>query len=135
MLSNLSELFIYNLLGTNSKIGKPMHLSVYNTLSTEVRDTQIVPQEGWGGEGILGCRLSMGEGFTIPCPTFMRSEKPMSKLRSMFGDFNILGTPNVSTIAHPKSSIQDIELGQIDPKADDNSKQPNSPSILTIFIQ
>jgi hypothetical protein len=112
-----------------------MHLTVYNTLTTEVRETQIVPQEGWGGEGILGCKLSMGNIFTIPCPALMKNEKPVSKLRSMFGDFNIFGASNQSPITHRNNSTQDIELGQIEPKTDDQSKQPALPSILTIFIQ
>lgn len=66
-----------------------MHLVVYNTLSTKTRETHIKPSKGWGGEGILGCKLSMGDEFSIPCPASMKGEKPKSKILSMFTNLKI----------------------------------------------
>jgi len=31
-----------------------------------MRDIIIVPSNSWGGKGILGCKLSMGDEFLIP---------------------------------------------------------------------
>ena len=58
-------------IGVHSKAGK-MHLAVYNTISQQIRNTVIVPSRSWGGSGVLGCKLSMGDEFTIPIPSSMK---------------------------------------------------------------
>lgn len=33
---------------------------VYSTATSRVRNVELRPQEGWGGEGVLGCELATG---------------------------------------------------------------------------
>ncbi|KAF9317849.1 Golgi reassembly-stacking protein 2 [Podila horticola] len=54
-----SEGDLYDLVEDN--VGEPLRLHVYNTQTDHVREIVIVPHEGWGGEGLLGC-----DGSAVP---------------------------------------------------------------------
>lgn len=47
-------------------VDKPLKLFVYNFLSDSCREVTIIPKEGWGGEGLLGCGIGYGYLHRIP---------------------------------------------------------------------
>lgn len=49
---------LYDLVEDN--IGEPLRLYVYNSDMDNVREIVIVPNEVWGGEGLLGCDVGYG---------------------------------------------------------------------------
>ncbi|KAG0346638.1 Golgi reassembly-stacking protein 2 [Podila humilis] len=55
---------LYDLVEDN--IGEPLRLHVYNTDTDHVREIIIVPHEGWGGEGLLGCGVGYGYLHRLP---------------------------------------------------------------------
>ena len=78
-----------------------MNLIVYNTDTERMRETSIVSSKSWGGKGILGCKLSMGDEFKIPVPEYMK-EKKASSIKSLFGQ---------PSISHSKSKEFKLFLG------------------------
>ncbi|KAG0029292.1 Golgi reassembly-stacking protein 2 [Podila clonocystis] len=56
---------LYDLVEDN--VGEPLRLHVYNTETDHVREIVIVPHEGWGGEGLLGCDVGYGT-ISLPYP-------------------------------------------------------------------
>ncbi|KAG0346657.1 hypothetical protein BG004_001151 [Podila humilis] len=48
---------LYDLVEDN--IGEPLRLYIYNSDMDNVREVVIVPNEAWGGEGLLGCDNAM----------------------------------------------------------------------------
>ncbi|KAF9203427.1 Golgi reassembly-stacking protein 2 [Podila verticillata] len=55
---------LYDLVEDN--VGEPLRLHVYNTETDHVREIVIVPHEGWGGEGLLGCDVGYGYLHRLP---------------------------------------------------------------------
>jgi hypothetical protein len=55
---------------------RDVRLYVYNAATELVRETSIVPDEAWGGEGILGCSLGAGYLHQLP-PSRLRANRPM----------------------------------------------------------
>ncbi|KAF9944807.1 Golgi reassembly-stacking protein 2 [Modicella reniformis] len=49
---------LYDLVEDN--IGEPLRLHVYNSETDQVREIVIIPNEEWGGEGLLGCDVGYG---------------------------------------------------------------------------
>ncbi|KAG0004287.1 Golgi reassembly-stacking protein 2 [Entomortierella chlamydospora] len=47
-------------------IGEPLPLHVYNADTDQVREVVIVPNEDWGGEGLLGCDVGYGYLHRLP---------------------------------------------------------------------
>ncbi|KAF9410689.1 Golgi reassembly-stacking protein 2 [Podila epigama] len=88
---------LYDLVEDN--IGEPLRLHVYNTQTDHVREIVIVPHEGWGGEGLLGCDVGYGylhrlprEGSTLPheapAPRTMSLPYPEAQEHSFDGPSN-----------------------------------------------
>jgi hypothetical protein len=72
------------------KIDQPLHIFVYNVLTRETRETFIIPTRAWGGQGILGCKLSFGEDFTIPLTPAQKKEVAESSgIGKFIGRFSI----------------------------------------------
>lgn len=57
--NDLSEL-------VNSHIGEDLPLTVYNTDTESIREVRVIPQRGWGGEGLLGFATGTGVLHRIP---------------------------------------------------------------------
>ncbi|GJJ75716.1 hypothetical protein EMPS_08074 [Entomortierella parvispora] len=55
---------LYDLVEDN--IGEPLRLHVYNSETDHVREIVIVPNEEWGGEGLLGCDVGYGYLHRLP---------------------------------------------------------------------
>jgi hypothetical protein len=49
-----------------SRLGRPLHLYVYNADRDVCREIIIVPNHEWGGEGSLGCGVGYGYLHRIP---------------------------------------------------------------------
>ncbi|CAG8457672.1 10711_t:CDS:2 [Paraglomus brasilianum] len=49
-----------------SRLGRPLHLYVYNADRDVCREVIIVPNHEWGGEGSLGCGVGYGYLHRIP---------------------------------------------------------------------
>ncbi|KAF9359151.1 Golgi reassembly-stacking protein 2 [Mortierella sp. AD094] len=49
---------LYDLVEDN--IGEPLRLHVYNSEMDHVREIVIIPNEEWGGDGLLGCDVGYG---------------------------------------------------------------------------
>ncbi|KAF9357065.1 Golgi reassembly-stacking protein 2 [Mortierella sp. NVP85] len=49
---------LYDLVEDN--IGEPLRLHVYNSQTDLVREIVIIPNEEWGGDGLLGCDVGYG---------------------------------------------------------------------------
>ncbi|CAD5209884.1 unnamed protein product [Bursaphelenchus xylophilus] len=49
-----------------ANIGKPVKLYVYNVETDAVREVTLTPNDGWGGEGCLGCDIGYGYLHRIP---------------------------------------------------------------------
>ncbi|KAG8468376.1 hypothetical protein KFE25_013459 [Diacronema lutheri] len=47
-------------------INRDVRLYVYNAATESVRECTIVPDNGWGGEGVLGCALGAGYLHSLP---------------------------------------------------------------------
>lgn len=123
-------------IGVNSKIGKPMHLSVYNTDTLMMRETTMVPSKSWGGKGILGCKLSMGDEYAIPAPKSM-TKKSGSTLKSLFGQAPLtrsksnaitspIGTHHTRAMAwkEKKKPNNEVELSALELNRGNNSYKP-----------
>ena len=62
-----------------------MKVGVYNVLTQETRNVSIAPNTKWGGKGLLGCQLSMGDEYTIPVPkSMLPPEEKKSGLKGLF---------------------------------------------------
>ncbi|KAF9958359.1 Golgi reassembly-stacking protein 2 [Mortierella alpina] len=55
---------LYDLVEDN--IGEPLRLHVYNSDTDHVREIVIIPNEEWGGEGLLGCDVGYGYLHRLP---------------------------------------------------------------------
>ncbi|KAF9915704.1 Golgi reassembly-stacking protein 2 [Lobosporangium transversale] len=55
---------LYDLIEDN--IGEPLRLHVYNSETDHVREIVIIPNEEWGGEGLLGCDVGYGYLHRLP---------------------------------------------------------------------
>ncbi|KAF9571554.1 Golgi reassembly-stacking protein 2 [Mortierella alpina] len=55
---------LYDLVEDN--IGEPLRLHVYNSETDHVREIVIIPNEEWGGEGLLGCDVGYGYLHRLP---------------------------------------------------------------------
>lgn len=58
---------MFTLIETNE--GKPLKLYVYNSDSDMTREITLTPNNGWGGEGSLGCGIGYGYLHRIPIRT------------------------------------------------------------------
>ncbi|KAF9359572.1 hypothetical protein BGX26_012016 [Mortierella sp. AD094] len=56
-------------------IGEPLPLHVYNVDTDEVREVVIVPNEEWGGEGLLGCDVGYGYLHRLPKDPIRHQDK------------------------------------------------------------
>jgi len=112
-------------IGINSKVGKPMHISVYNIHSQIMRETTIVPSKSWGGKGLLGCKLSMGDEYTIPVSKSMKQSKE-STLKSLFGKASLSKSKSAYDVRRiawkgKEESKDDVELSAIGLNRGENS--------------
>ncbi|KAI1313809.1 Golgi reassembly-stacking protein 2 [Mortierella claussenii] len=55
---------LYDLVEDN--IGEPLRLHVYNSETDHVREIVIIPNEEWGGDGLLGCDVGYGYLHRLP---------------------------------------------------------------------
>ncbi|KAF9172413.1 Golgi reassembly-stacking protein 2 [Mortierella sp. AD010] len=55
---------LYDLVEDN--IGEPLRLHVYNSEMDHVREVVIIPNEEWGGDGLLGCDVGYGYLHRLP---------------------------------------------------------------------
>lgn len=55
---------LYDLVEEN--IGEPLRLHVYNSQTDHVREIVIIPNEEWGGDGLLGCDVGYGYLHRLP---------------------------------------------------------------------
>jgi hypothetical protein len=66
----------YNLMIHNQK--RPVRLLVFNIDQEVVRETNVIPDFEWGGEGCLGCDVASGALHRIPLPTNGTAGVPLS---------------------------------------------------------
>ncbi|KAG0354397.1 Golgi reassembly-stacking protein 2 [Podila minutissima] len=71
---------LYDLVEDN--IGEPLRLYVYNSDMDNVREIVIVPNEVWGGEGLLGCDVGYGYLHRLPRGSHLRRDTDSSPRRT-----------------------------------------------------
>lgn len=58
-LNEFNDIIVHN-------VHRPVLLYVYNAATEAVREASIVPNDQWGGEGLLGCALGAGYLHSLP---------------------------------------------------------------------
>jgi hypothetical protein len=61
-------------------------LHVYNVDQEKVREVNLTPKKGWGGNGLLGCDVSFGYFNKIPL-----REKDKERIRAKQGMRGVFG--------------------------------------------
>ena len=56
---------------------RPVRLLVFNIDQEIVRETNVIPDFEWGGEGCLGCDVASGALHRIPLPTIKSTNVPL----------------------------------------------------------
>ena len=112
-------------------LGRELVLYVYNTAFDVVREVKITPNQGWGGEGLLGCELGYGVVHRLP-----RVEEGRDRLgpgETLF-DITSAGTRPSGETSHPPfdtSASQPLlaESGQPTSQLQDQSQPPINASL------
>ncbi|KAI5291759.1 hypothetical protein KEM54_000551 [Ascosphaera aggregata] len=76
-------------------------LWVYNSEFDVVREVQLVPRRGWGGEGILGAELGMGVLHRLPAGLGEEVQEPGEALFESKGDDDVAAQAGVGRFFVP----------------------------------
>lgn len=77
---------------------RPVPLLVFNLDSDAVREAQVIPDFGWGGEGCLGCNVASGALHRIP-PNGSHAVKPPVLQEPSLGSESAIATTTATDAA------------------------------------